>query len=116
MLPDPEVFARAWIDAWNAHDLDRILAHYADDVEITTPMIRLATGVDSDTLKGKAAVRDYWAAALERLPDLHFELIDVAAGVDSIALYYRSVMEKLAIEVMFFDEQGQVMRVVAHYR
>ncbi len=116
MLPDPEAFARAWIDAWNAHDLDRILTHYADDFEITTPMIRLATGIESDTLKGKAAVANYWAAALEKLPDLHFELLDTAVGVDSIALYYRSVMGKLAIEVMFFDEHRQVKRVVAHYR
>ncbi len=24
-------FARAWLDAWNAHDLDRILALYEPD-------------------------------------------------------------------------------------
>lgn len=23
-------FSREWIDAWNAHDLDRVLSHYAD--------------------------------------------------------------------------------------
>jgi len=27
--------AQEWIAAWNAHDLERILAHYADDVELT---------------------------------------------------------------------------------
>ena len=24
-------FAREWVAAWNAHDLGRILSHYADD-------------------------------------------------------------------------------------
>ena len=115
MLPDAEAFANAWIASWNSHDLEDILGHYADDIEVTTPMIRLAAGMDSDTLCGKQQVRDYWAAALRKLPDLHFELIDYASGVDSIALYYKSVMNKLAIEVMFFDANGKVVRMIAHY-
>src|SRR5262245_48004117 len=26
-------FAEAWVDAWNRHDLERVLAHYAEDIE-----------------------------------------------------------------------------------
>ncbi len=36
-------------------------------------------------LKGKAAVGEYWRRALERMPTLHFELIDTV-GVDSVVL------------------------------
>jgi hypothetical protein len=32
-------FAEGWGAAWNAHDLDRILAHYSDEFEMTTPFI-----------------------------------------------------------------------------
>jgi len=46
-------FAAEWIAAWNSHDLDRILEHYSDDFEITTPMIKMAMGVDTGCLKGK---------------------------------------------------------------
>jgi hypothetical protein len=49
------------------------------------------------------------------MPELHFELIDAALGVDSVVVYYKSVLNKLAIEVMFFDEDGCVNKVVAHY-
>ncbi len=112
---DPHTFAAQWIAAWNSHDLERILGHYSDDVEITTPMIRMALGTDTDSLRGKPAVRDYWRAALDKLPGLRFELLDVASGVDSVTLYYRSVMDKRAMEVMFFDEDGRIARVVAHY-
>ncbi len=112
---DAQDFARKWIAAWNSHDLDDILTHYADDVEITTPMIRLAADIDSGTLRGKSAVRAYWQKALERIPDLHFELYEVTAGVDSVALYYKSVMNKKAIEAMFFNEEGKVCRMVAFY-
>lgn len=108
-------FAAAWIASWNSHNLDDILTHYAEDLEITTPMIKLAAGIDSRSLKGKAAVADYWRKALDRVPDLHFELLDVTEGVNSVALYYKSIMNKRCIEVMFFDENGKVNRMFAHY-
>lgn len=108
-------FAEEWIAAWNSHDLDRILTHYAEDVEIITPMIKMALGIDNGTLKGKANVADYWSKALQRLPDLHFELYDVTKSVDSVALYYKSVMGKKSIEVMFFNEENKVNKIIAHY-
>jgi ketosteroid isomerase-like protein len=113
---EPKEFAKAWIASWNTHNLEDILDHYSEDVEITTPMLRLAADIDSDTLKGKESVREYWSKALNKIPDLHFEFIDYAEGVDSIALYYKSVMNKLAIEVMFFNKEGKVYKVVAHYK
>jgi hypothetical protein len=113
---DAQAFAEEWVEAWNAHDLERILAHYSDDFEIITPMIKMSLGVGTGSLVGKAAIADYWRAALEKMPDLHFGLLDVCVGVNSIAVYYKSVMNKLAIEVMDFDAEGKVERVVVHYR
>jgi hypothetical protein len=54
---EPKEFAKAWIASWNTHNLEDILDHYSEDVEITTPMLRLAADIDSDTLKGKESVR-----------------------------------------------------------
>ncbi|MCP4680373.1 MAG: nuclear transport factor 2 family protein, partial [Deltaproteobacteria bacterium] len=67
MKPNAKEFAEEWIAAWNAHDLDRILAHYTDDFEITSPMIKVALGVETGTLKGKDAIRKYWQAALAKV-------------------------------------------------
>ncbi|WP_422858686.1 nuclear transport factor 2 family protein [Flagellimonas sp. S174] len=114
-LIDKDQFAVEWVEAWNSHDLDRILSHYSDDIEITTPMIRLAGGGKSDSLKGKEVVRAYWAKALEKIPDLKFELIDSTLGVDSIGLYYHSVMNKRAIEVMSINEEGLIEKMSALY-
>ncbi|HNX58406.1 MAG TPA: nuclear transport factor 2 family protein [Spirochaetota bacterium] len=115
MINDYTHFAEEWIDSWNAHDLDRIMSHYRDDCEITTPMIKTALGIDTGTLAGKSAVRNYWRAALDKVPDLHFELIDITASVNSVALYYQSISNKKAIEVMFFDKSGKVSKGFAHY-
>ncbi|PST83130.1 nuclear transport factor 2 family protein [Pedobacter yulinensis] len=114
-MTDPNKFAGKWLRAWNAHDLDGVLAHFAEDVEIATPMIRIATGKDQDTLSGKEAVKNYWATALNKFPSLKFDMICVTAGVNSVALYYKTVMDKTAVEVMFFDQNGLVNRMHAFY-
>jgi ketosteroid isomerase-like protein len=108
-------FAREWVEAWNSHDLDRILSHYADDFQMTSPFIVTLMDEATGTIKGKENVRAYWAKALERLPDLHFDLIEVLASVDSITVYYHAVLGKRAVEVLFFDENGKVRRGIAHY-
>jgi len=108
-------FAKEWIDSWNSHNLEDIMKHYSEDIEITTPMLKLAAGIESGSLQGKEQVRAYWQKALTKIPNLHFELIEVTSGIDSVALYYKSVMNKMAIEVMFFDENGLVNKMIAHY-
>lgn len=116
MNKDKNAFAHEWIDSWNSHDIDLILAHYSDDVEVTTPMIKVVLGIDSGTLKGKEKVKEYWTAALKKVPGLKFELVDSAESVHSIAVYYKSSMNRMAIEVMFFNGEGFINKVVAHYR
>ena len=36
--------AQEWIAAWNSHDLSRILVHYAEDVELISPLVAKLTG------------------------------------------------------------------------
>ena len=108
-------FAEEWIHAWNTHDLDAILKHYADDVEFTSPFVARLLNDPSGTLHGKAALRAYFQRGLETFPDLHFELRAVLVSVKSITLLYQSVHNLLAAEVMELDERGQVIRVLAHY-
>ena len=115
MKIDIKKFADEWIESWNSHDLDRILSHYSDNVEITTPMIKIALDIETGTLKGKEKVRNYWKAAFQKVPDLHFELKEVAEGVGTIAIYYKSVLGKMAIEVMFLNEEGKISKAIANY-
>ena len=45
--------AKDWMDAWNRHDLDSILSHYAEDVEFTSPFVVRLMGEASGTIKRK---------------------------------------------------------------
>lgn len=107
-------FAAEWVVAWNSHDLDKVLSHYADDFEMTSPYIVQIAGEPSGTLKGKKAVGDYWAKALALMPSLHFELITTLVGAESITLYYRGA-RGMAAEVFFFNPSHLVVKAYAHY-
>lgn len=110
-----ESFARDWIAAWNAHDLDRILSHYSDDVVFSSPFaVELADAPDG-IVRGTSELRAYFARGLEAYPDLHFEPIAALPGAGSVALHYRSVGGREAIEVMELGEDGLVSRVAVHY-
>ena len=108
-------FAAEWIAAWNAHELPRVLSHYTDDFEMSSPKIVQIAGEPSGRLVGKSAVGAYWATALARYPDLHFELLGVLHGVDSIVLHYQRTGGQRAAEVFFFNSGGLVHRASANY-
>jgi len=109
-----ERFAREWVEAWNAHDLERVLSHYEDDFEMSSPIIVTMMGEPSGKLKGKAAVGAYWAKALKLLPQLRFELVAVLAGADSVVMSYRG-HRGLSAEVLHFGKTGKVRAAFAHY-
>lgn len=110
-----ERFAEAWIAAWNAHDLPRILSHYTDDFEMRSPRIVEIAAEPTGVLRGKEAVGAYWSKALTRVPDLHFELLGVFVGATGIALHYRNQAGRLAIETFELDEEGHARSAAAHY-
>src|SRR6476661_1669200 len=90
MLIGEEAAVRAaeWIAAWNAHDLERILAHYAENVQFTSPFAIRLMDVSSGTIVGKAALREYFVAGLKAYPELRFQLRHVCAGVNSFCVVY----------------------------
>lgn len=107
--------ATEWADAFNSHDLERILAHYRSDVRLTSPVYRAFSG-GSATAEGLAELRRYFAFALVRFPDLRFTLLEAYPGAQSVAVrYHTSVGDRTCVEVMEFDADGRVGRVLCHY-
>jgi len=107
--------ADRWYEAWNAHDLDRILSHYAEDIVFSSPFIA-ALGVDpSGTVIGKPALRAYWGLALKRFPELRFEPTAALFGSSSVTLVYRAVEGLQAAEVVELGRDGLIVRASAHY-
>lgn len=110
-------FASDWIAAWNARDLQALLAHYREDVVFHSPFALRFAPESAGVVRGRTALGRYWQRALEANPDLHFLPAQaVIPGLDSLALVYTSVRDLQAIEVMQFDDEGLVVRAHCHYR
>lgn len=84
----PEALGRAWIDAFNAHDVERLLALYADDCTHTSPKLRALHPETGGKLVGKPALRTWWTDALKRLPGLRYELVRLTANDERVVLEY----------------------------
>jgi ketosteroid isomerase-like protein len=108
-------FAKEWIDAWNSHDLDRILGHYAENVVLTSPVAATLLKDPEGTVRGRQALRAYFQKGLEAYPQLRFELIEVMWGLSSVVLHYRNQKGTKSGEFMEFDSEGKITRVVANY-
>ena len=119
---EADAFVAEWMEAWNGHDLEAILGHYADDVEYYSPFIAQMAepgGAGADgRLVGKAAVRAYFADALGRFPELHFDPpMHVAVGSGSVCFVYRSIKDLTAVETLVFAPGTRtVARAHCHYR
>lgn len=114
-VPDADSFAREWVAAWNSHDLEAILSHYSEDVVFRSPLIIALLGISDGELRGRTALRDYFARGLDAYPDLEFHLHEALSGVGTVAVRYRSVNDRESVEVMELGADGLVARVTALY-
>jgi hypothetical protein len=114
-IAEAQLFAREWVEAWNSHNLEAIMAHYDEAVESISPFAAKSLGDPSGKVKGKSNLRAYFRKALAAFPDLKFEIFNIFKGVSSLVIYYRSVKGLLAAEVFVLNDRGKVIKVLAHY-
>jgi ketosteroid isomerase-like protein len=107
----PQHFAAAWQAAWNAHDLPRILSHYAEDVVFHSAKAQALVG--TGTLRGKPALEAYWSRALAAQPDLHFDVLEVFVGHEMLVILYANHKRVRAAETLRFAPDGLVIEASA---
>ena len=107
--------ANQWVAAWNNHDLDAIMSHYDDAIELTSPVAAQLLRTADGKVVGKANLRAYFQRGLEAYPELYFRLEDVLWGINSVVLYYTNQKGTRTAEFMELSATGKVVRVVANY-
>lgn len=107
--------ANHWVAAWNAHNLELILTHYEDTVELTSPVVAQLLGAPEGKVVGKTDLRAYFQKGLAAYPDLRFDLENVFWGVNSVVLCYANQRGTRSAEFMELSASGKVVRVVANY-
>lgn len=115
MKPDDAKLAERWYAAWNAHDLEAILALYHDEVEFASPYAA-ALGFSGDgVVHGKQMLRAYFERALARAPGLRFIPEHLCVGARSHTLIYRNHRGEYAAESHEYDALGRITRADATY-
>jgi ketosteroid isomerase-like protein len=117
MLTESQVHTLAlhWVEAWNSHDLDKIMSHYVEDIVLVSPVAAKILNEPSGKVIGKNALREYFKKGLEVYPNLKFELIDIMWGISSVVFYYVNQNGTKTGEFMEVDSTGKVTKVIANY-
>jgi ketosteroid isomerase-like protein len=85
---DNVALARAWLQAFNLHDVDALVALYAEDATHTSPKIRTLHPDTGGRIVGQAALAAWWRDAIARLPGLRYEERAITANDQRAVLEY----------------------------
>ena len=87
-LPTLTDLATQWLACFARADLDGLLALYTDDAVHTSPKIRALHPDALGVLRGKPAMRAWWASAFARLPGLRYEDAVFTADATRVFMEY----------------------------
>jgi hypothetical protein len=80
--------AHQWFNAFNEHNLENLLALYADDAQHYSPKLKIRHPETKGLIKGKDALRSWWKDSFERLPSLKYMPLEFMADNSKIFIEY----------------------------
>ncbi len=83
-----KAIAARWFGAFNAHDLEALLLLYADDAAHYSPKLKVRRPGTNGWVRGKAALRDWWQDAFDRIPSLRYEVQRLTADDEQVFMEY----------------------------
>jgi 8-oxo-dGTP diphosphatase len=114
-LRGPDVLvalAERWLAAFNAKDLDALLALYEPCAVHTSPKLRDREPATKGQIRGVGALRAWWADAMQRLPGLRYEPLHLMAMGDRVIMEYRRTNpgepDLLVAEVLIVSARGAI--------
>lgn len=110
--------AHAWFEAFNSHNLDKLLSLYDEDAEHFSPKLKIKQPETNGLVKGQNALRLWWQDAFDKLPSLHYKVTSLTANSDRIFMEYERFVENentlLVAEVLEIKEGYIVASRVYH--
>ncbi len=107
--------AMTWIEAWNSHDVEAVLALHAEDAAMASPYFAQQGIAPCGVVRGKPALRACWSDALKRKPNLYLRRQGVFAGSDSLTVTYFNEADRIVAEFLRYGEDGLIVQGAAHH-
>ncbi len=89
----PISIARQWFDAFNEHNLEKLLALYHDKAQHHSPKLKARNPETKGIIIGKDALRAWWKDSFDRLPSLKYIPQRFIADHSSIFMEYSRLVE-----------------------
>jgi predicted SnoaL-like aldol condensation-catalyzing enzyme len=110
--------AHAWFEAFNAHNLEKLLSLYDDDAQHYSPKLKIRHPETNGLVSGKNALRTWWQDAFDRLPTLNYQVTSLTANSDRVFMEYNRTVtnedDMLVAEVLEIKEGLIVASRVYH--
>ena len=94
MLKENMKITLDWIDAFNEHNIEKVLALYSNNADHYSPKLKLTQPETKGIISGKEAMRNWWSDAFNRLPDLHYELTTLSVSQEFVNMVYKRTAGK----------------------
>ena len=83
-----ENIATKWLEAFNTHDLEKLLALYHNNARHFSPKLKIRKPETNGLVTGKEALREWWKDAFDRLPTLNYQATTLTANTDRVFMEY----------------------------
>lgn len=80
--------AKNWFDAFNRHDLKKLISLYDDEAQHYSPKLKIKNPETEGLIKGRKALEDWWRDCFERLSTLKYEPTRFIANETTIFMEY----------------------------
>ena len=80
--------ALKWFEAFNEHNLEKLLSLYDDNAEHFSPKLKVRKPETNGLIRGKDALRAWWKDAFVRLPTLRYEVKRLTPYEDRVFMEY----------------------------
>jgi limonene-1,2-epoxide hydrolase len=85
--------AMLWFEAFNTHNLEKLLSLYDDEAEHYSPKLKIRHPETKGLVTGKEALRTWWKDAFGRLPSLHYKVTSLTSNADRVFMEYLRMVE-----------------------
>ena len=92
-----KIIAEQWFDAFNEHNLEKLLALYDDKAQHYSPKLKARHPESNGIITGKDALRAWWKDSFYRLPSLKYTPLRVIADDSILFMEYTRFVEGEAI-------------------
>ena len=89
MTPEKNLsIAHLWFEAFNAHNLEKLLSLYDEDAQHHSPKLKIRLPETKGLVIGKDALRSWWKDSFDRLPTLHYKVTSLTSNSDRVFMEY----------------------------